>query len=48
MPRIFMACVNVCQWHTLPVLICALSLKMVANCDVFCHWREVPAFGPAH
>jgi hypothetical protein len=47
-PRIFMASIIVCQWHTVPVLICALSLIMVASCDVFCYWREVPAFGPAH
>lgn len=45
MPRILMACVNVCQWHTVPVLV---PLIVVANCDVFCRWREVPAFGPAH
>jgi len=38
-PRIFMACVNVCQLHTVPVLICALSLIMVANCVCKIHKR---------
>jgi hypothetical protein len=46
--RIFVACVNVCLWHNIPVSICVYSLEMVANCDVFGHWREVPTFGPAH
>jgi hypothetical protein len=46
-PRIFMACVNVYEWLMVPVLICASSLIMVANRDLFCCWREVPTPGPA-